>query len=156
MLASGEVDAFHGPRTPSTANAPGVRRLFTDYVAAEKAYYAKTRIFPIMHVVVIRRDVYERDRWVAMALLKAFTAAQQFAYADYAQTAALKSMLPWSAAEAESTRALMGDAWWPYGVEPNRAVLDTFTRYHHRQGLTPRQLSVDDLFAPETRETFKI
>jgi 4,5-dihydroxyphthalate decarboxylase len=157
MLASGEIDAFHGPRTPSTANAPGVRRLFPDYVAAEKAYYAKTRIFPIMHVVVIRRDVYERDRWIATALYKAFVAAQQYAYADYAQTAALKSMLPWSAAEAEATRALMGDAWWPYGVAPNEAVLATFTRYHHRQGLSQRQLSVDELFAPETREAaFKI
>jgi 4,5-dihydroxyphthalate decarboxylase len=156
MLAAGEIDAFHGPRTPSTANAPGVRRLFPDYVAAEKAYYAKTRIFPIMHVVVIRRDVYERDRWIATALFKAFTEAQRYAYDDFRQTAALKAMLPWSFAEAESTRALMGDAWWPYGVDPNAAVLETFTRYHHRQGLSPRQLAVPDLFAPETFETFKI
>lgn len=156
MLASGEIDAFHGPRTPSTANAPGVRRLFPDYAAAEKAYYAKTRIFPIMHVVVIRRDVYERDRWIAMALYKAFVAAQRYAYDDYAQTAALKSMLPWSAAEAEATRALMGDAWWPYGVAGNEAVLETFTRYHHRQGLSPAQLAVHELFAPETLEAFKI
>ncbi|MDB5040654.1 MAG: 4,5-dihydroxyphthalate decarboxylase [Candidatus Eremiobacteraeota bacterium] len=156
MLANGEIDAFHGPRTPSTASAPGVRRLFPDYVAAEKAYYGKTRIFPIMHVVVIRRDVYERDRWIAMALFKAFVAAQRYAYDDYAQTAALKSMLPWSAAEAETTRALMGDAWWPYGVSANDAVLRTFTRYHHRQGLSPGQLLVRELFAPETLEAFKI
>jgi 4,5-dihydroxyphthalate decarboxylase len=156
MLAAGEIDAFHGPRTPSTANAPGVRRLFPDYVAAEKAYYRKTGIFPIMHVVVIRRDVYERDRWVAMALFKAFVAAQRYAYDDYRQTAALKSMLPWSAAEAETTRALMGDAWWPYGAAPNQAVLETFTRYHHRQGLSPRPLEVRDLFAPETLEAFTI
>jgi 4,5-dihydroxyphthalate decarboxylase len=156
MLAAGEIDAFHGPRTPSTANAPGVRRLFPDYVAAEKAYYAKTRVFPIMHVVVIRREVYERDRWIAVALFKAFTEAQRFAYEDYRQTAALKAMLPWSFAEAEATRALMGEEWWPYGVDRNLAVLETFTRYHHRQGLSPRQLGVRDLFAPETFETFKI
>jgi 4,5-dihydroxyphthalate decarboxylase len=156
MLASGEIDAFHGPRTPSTANAPGVRRLFPDYVAAEKAYYAKTRIFPIMHVVVIRRDVYERDRWVATALFKAFGEAQRYAYDDYRQTAALKAMLPWSSAEAEATRALMGEAWWPYGVAGNEDVLETFTRYHHRQGLSPRRLSVRELFAPETFETFAI
>jgi 4,5-dihydroxyphthalate decarboxylase len=156
MLAAGEIDAFHGPRTPSTANAPGVRRLFPDYVAAEKAYYAKTRVFPIMHVVVIRREVYERDRWIAVALFKAFTEAQRFAYDDYRQTAALKAMLPWSFAEAEATRALMGEEWWPYGVDRNLAVLETFTRYHHRQGLSPRPLGVRELFAPETFETFKI
>jgi len=156
MLASGEIDAFHGPRTPSTSNAPGVRRLFPDYVATEKAYYAKTGIFPIMHVVVIRRELYERDRWIAMALFKAFTAAQRYAYDDYRQTAALKSMLPWSWAESETTRALMGDEWWPYGVARNGAVLETFTRYHHRQGLSPQQLAVRDLFAPETLEAFKI
>ena len=156
MLAAGEIDAFHGPRTPSTANAPGVRRLFPDYVATEKAYYAKTRIFPIMHVVVIRRDVYERDRWTATSLFKAFVAAQRYAYDDYRQTAALKSMLPWSAAQADETRALMGDAWWPYGVEDNEAVLETFTRYHHAQGLSPRKLAVRELFAPETLEAFKI
>jgi 4,5-dihydroxyphthalate decarboxylase len=156
MLAAGEIDAFHGPRTPSTANAPGVRRLFPDYVAAEKAYYAKTHVFPIMHVVVIRREVYERDRWIAVALFKAFTEAQRFAYDDYRQTAALKAMLPWSFAEAEATRALMGEEWWPYGVDRNLAVLETFTRYHHRQGLSPRRLGVSELFAPETFETFKI
>jgi 4,5-dihydroxyphthalate decarboxylase len=156
MLASGEIDAFHGPRTPSTASAPGVRRLFPDYVAVEKEYYRKTRVFPIMHVVVIRRDVYERDRWIAMALVKAFVAAQRYAYDDYRQTAALKSMLPWSAAEAETTRELMGEAWWPYGVAPNLTVLETFTRYHHRQGLSPSPLAVHELFAPETLEAFKI
>lgn len=156
MLASGEVDAFHGPRTPSTANASGVRRLFPDYAATEKAYYAQTKIFPIMHVVVIRRDIYERDRWVAMALFKAFSRAQQFAYDDYEQTAALKSMLPWSAAGAEETRALMGRHWWPYGFAENENVLDTFVRYHHEQGLSPQRLVPRDLFAPETLEAFKI
>lgn len=156
MLASGEIDAFHGPRTPSTAHAPGVRRLFAAYVAEEKAYFAKTRIFPIMHVVVIRREVYERDRWIATALYKALAAAQHYAYADYEQTAALKSMLPWSAAAADETRALMGDRWWPYGVAGNEHVLETFTRYHHRQGLSPKLLEIRELFAPETLETFKI
>jgi len=156
MLAAGEIDAFHGPRTPSTAHAPGVRRLFPDYAATEKAYYKKTGIFPIMHVVVIRREIYERDRWIAMALFKAFSRAQQYAYDDYEQTAALKSMLPWSAAGAEETRALMGTHWWPYGFAPNEHVLETFARYHHEQGLSPQQIAPRDLFAPETLEAFKI
>lgn len=156
MLAAGEIDAFHGPRQPSTYGAPGVRRLFENYVDVEKAYYQKTQIFPIMHTVVIKREIYERDRWVAQALFKAFSAAQQYAYEDYRQTAALKAMLPWSAAEAEETRKLMGDQWWPYGLAANEKTLETFTRYHHEQGLSPRQLSPRELFAPETLEAFSI
>ncbi|MBV8645176.1 MAG: ABC transporter substrate-binding protein [Candidatus Eremiobacteraeota bacterium] len=156
MLASGEIDAFHGPRKPSTHDAPGVRRLFPDYVADEKAYYARTGIFPIMHVVVIRRDVYERDRWVAMALYKAFAEAQRRTYDDFRQTAALKAMLPWAAAEAEATRALMGEDWWPYGLAGNEKTLATFARYSHEQGLSKRVLTPRDLFAPETLEAFTI
>ena len=156
MLASGEIDAFHGPRKPSTHDAPGVRRLFPDYVADEKAYYARTGIFPIMHVVVIRRDVYERDHWVAMALYKAFAEAQRRTYDDFRQTAALKAMLPWAAAEAEATRALMGEDWWPYGLAGNEKTLATFARYSHEQGLSKRVLTPRDLFAPETLEAFTI
>ncbi|MBV8748412.1 MAG: ABC transporter substrate-binding protein [Candidatus Eremiobacteraeota bacterium] len=156
MLAGGEIDAFHGPRKPSTHDAPGVRRLFPDYVADEKAYYARTGIFPIMHVVVIRRDVYERDRWVAMALYKAFAEAQRRTYEDFRQTAALKAMLPWAAAEAEATRALMGEDWWPYGLAGNEKTLATFARYSHEQGLSKRMLTPRDLFAPETLEAFTI
>ncbi len=156
MLASGEVDAFYGPRTPSTVNAPGVRRLFPDYVTTEKTYYHKYGIFPIMHAIVIRREIYERDRWIATALLKAFTGAQRYAYDDYEQTAALKTMLPWSAAAADEVRAMMGRHWWPYGFAENERVLDTFVRYHHEQGLSPQRLNPRDLFAPETLETFSI
>lgn len=156
LLASGEIDAFHGPREPSTSRAPGVRRLFPDYVAEEKAYYRKTGIFPIMHTIVIRRAIYERDRWVARALFKAFVQAQRYAYEDYRQTAALKAMLPWAAAEAEATRALMGEDYWPYGFAPNEKTLETFTRYHYEQGLSKRKLEPKELFAPETLEAFKI
>jgi 4,5-dihydroxyphthalate decarboxylase len=156
MLASGEIDAFHGPRRPSTADAPGVRRLFPDPVAEEKAYFRKTGIFPIMHTIVIRREVYERDRWIAHALFKAFAQAQRIAYDDYRQTAALKTMLPWAAAEAEATRALMGEDYWPYGFAANEKTLETFTRYHLEQGLSKRKLEPKELFAPETLEAFKI
>jgi 4,5-dihydroxyphthalate decarboxylase len=158
MLASGEIDAFHGPRMPSVyANrAPGVLRLFEDYVPVERAYFQKTGIFPIMHTVVIRREIYERDRWVAMALAKAFARAQRVAYEDLLQTAALKTMLPWSFADAEATRALMGNDFWPYGFAPNEKTLDLFTRYSFDQGLSKRKLDPRDLFARETLEAFKI
>ena len=122
----------------------------------ERAYFRRTRIFPIMHTVVIRRDVYARHPWTAQSLYKAFCAAQQEAYEDLGHTAALKTMLPWLVAHLEDTRREMGDDFWPYGFAPNRATLATFLRYHHEQGLSKRRLAPDELFAPETREAFRI
>jgi 4,5-dihydroxyphthalate decarboxylase len=156
LLANGGIDAMYSARTPSTLGTRGVRRLFADTVAIERAYFEKTRLFPIMHVVVIRRDLYERHRWVAQALYKAFVQAQRITYADLAENAALKTMLPWVNWELASTRELMGDDYWPYGFEPNRHVLDTFTRYSFEQGLSKRKLDPAELFAAETLEAFKI
>ncbi len=158
MLARGEIDALYTPRMPSTyRSADGrVRRLFEDFPTVELGYFRRTRIFPIMHIVVVRRDVYERDRWVAQSLFKAFRAAQQETYQDLAETAALKTMLPWLTAHLEETRREMGDDFWPYGIEPNRRTLATFLRYSHEQGLAKSVLDPDELFAPETLESFKI
>ena len=125
MLASGEIDALHTARMPSSfGDGSGrVRRLFEDFGAVERAYFRQTRIFPIMHTVVIRRDVYERHRWVAGSLYKAFCSAQRAAYEDLRQTAALKVMLPWLTEHVEQVRAEMGDDFWPYGLraEPRHA-----------------------------------
>ena len=158
MLADGELDALVTARAPSTFhNEPDqVKRLFPDYVEVEKAYYARTKIFPPMHTVVIRRDVYEKNRWVAQALYKAFVAAKKKAYEMYLQTAAMPAMVPWLVAQIEEARSMMGEDWWPYGIEPNRHALDTFLRYHHEQGLSRRRLKPEDLFAPETLATFKV
>jgi 4,5-dihydroxyphthalate decarboxylase len=158
MIADGEIAALQTARAPSTFySRPGtVRRLFDDVVEVEKAYYRKTRIFPIMHTVVIRRDVYEQHRWVAQSLAKAFAEAQKLAYRDLAITNALMTMLPWLTTHHEEARALMGDDYWPYGFAPNRHVLDTFLRYHHEQGLSKRRLAPEELFAPETLESFVI
>jgi len=158
MLAEGELDALVTARAPSTfkSKPDAVKRLFPDYVAKEKEYYRRTRIFPIMHTVVIRRDVYAKNPWVAQSLYKAFAAAKKIASDMYAQTAALSSMLPWSTAQADETRAEMGDDWWPYGLAPNRHVLETFLRYHHEQGLSKRLYKPEELFARETLETFKV
>lgn len=155
MLASGEVAALHSPRIPSTLGK-GARRLFDDFQAVEREYYRRTRIFPIMHTVVIRREVYENARWVAQSLFKAFRAAQQATYADLAETAALKAMLPWLTAHLEDVRREMGDDYWAYGLEPNRHVLDTFLRYSFEQGLSREKLNPEDLFVPETLEAFRI
>ncbi|HEV7478307.1 MAG TPA: ABC transporter substrate-binding protein [Burkholderiales bacterium] len=157
VLAAGELDALVTARAPSTfKTTDAVKRLFPDYVEKEKAYYKRTKIFPIMHTVVIRRDVYAKNPWVAQSLYKAFVASKKIAYEMYAQTAAMTSMLPWTSAQAEEARTEMGDDWWPYGLEPNRHVLETFLRYHHEQGLSKRLFKPEELFAKETLQSFKV
>jgi 4,5-dihydroxyphthalate decarboxylase len=158
MLADGEIDALYTARAPSTfrTRPDAVRRLFPDYVAVEREYFRKTRIFPIMHTVVIRRDVYERHRWCARELYKAFVRAQAVTYRGLEETAAHKAMLPWLTAHVEDTQQTFGADWWAYGLEPNRHVLETFLRYHHEQGLSKRRLAPEELFAPETLEAFRV
>jgi 4,5-dihydroxyphthalate decarboxylase len=159
MLRDGKIDALYTARMPSTYKAGQdgpVRRLFEDYVPVEQAYYRKTRIFPIMHTVAIKRAIYERDPWVAMSLQKAFVKSQKETYDDLYVTAALKAMLPWLTKHVEDARALMGEDFWPYGFEANRETLATFLRYHHEQGLSKKRLQPEELFAPETLESFKI
>jgi ABC-type nitrate/sulfonate/bicarbonate transport system substrate-binding protein len=155
MLAEGEIDALYTPRIPSpfAAGDRRVRRLFTDLVAAEKEYYAATGIFPIMHVVVIRRDVYEQYPWVAQSLYKALLRAKQEAYTTLYDSSALRFMLPWLNQDLEAARALLGEDYWSYGVEGNVEVLATFLRYHHEQGLSRRLLEPLELFAPEATES---
>ncbi|MGC2518692.1 MAG: ABC transporter substrate-binding protein [Burkholderiales bacterium] len=158
MIADGELEAMHTARMPSTfATRPGtVRRLFENYVEVEKAYFRKTKIFPIMHTVVIRRELYKANPWIAQSLYKAFARAQRMVYENLTTTAALTTMLPWQVAHVEEARRELGDDWWAYGCQPNLHVLETFLRYHHEQGLSKRRLKVEELFAPETLEAFKI
>ncbi len=158
MLAEGEIDALHSARAPSTLRSrpKAVRRLFEDFAAVELDYFRRTRIFPIMHTVVIRRELYRRHPWVAGSLMKAFAAAQKKTYADLGETAALKAMLPWLVAHVEEARREMGADWWSYGLEANRHVLETFLRYHRAQGLSKRRLAPQDLFAPETFASYRI
>ncbi|HLI20099.1 MAG TPA: ABC transporter substrate-binding protein [Stellaceae bacterium] len=158
MIAAGELDAIQAPHPPSTFyTAPDrVKRLFENYVEIERAYFRKTKIFPIMHTVAIRREVYEANRWIAQSLFKAFVEAQRKIYDQLRHQEAYSTMLPWQMAYVEETQREFGDDWWAYGLEPNRHVLDTFLRYHHEQGLSPRRLKPEDLFAPETFESFKV
>ncbi len=159
MLRDGAIDALYTARMPSTYQAGGegaVRRLFEGYMEVEQAYYRKTRMFPIMHTVVIRRALYEQYPWIAMSLYKAFVQSQRETYDDLYVTAALKAMLPWLTKHVEDARALMGEDFWPYGFAPNRATLDTFLRYHHEQGLSKKRLAPEEIFAPETLESFRI
>jgi len=158
MLAAGEIDALYSPRAPRsfTTGTGSVRRLFADTRAEEERYFAATGIFPIMHVIVIRRAVYETSRWLARELLKAFTAAKRIAYDDLARTAALPVSLPFAREEYERAVATMGADYWSYGLEPNRHVLSTFARYAASQHLIGQAPDPAGLFAPETGEEFVI
>ena len=158
LLIDGELDALftaHVPPILYEEDSPLVR-LFPDFKSAEKEYFARTGIFPIMHVVVIRKSVLARDPWVARSLLKAFEASLEFSYADLMYRSALKTMLPWSADHVAETVAALGDRYWTYGIDENRHVLDTFLRYHHEQGLSPRAYTSDEIFAPSTAKSFTI
>jgi len=158
MLRDGEIDALYTARMPSSFLSGGgkVKRLFEDYEQVERNYFKETGLFPIMHTVAIRREVYEANRWIAQSLMKAFNQAQRRAYDDLYETAALKTMLPWLTAHVEHVRREMGEDYWPYGFEKNEAVLRTFLRYHHEQGLSKRLLEPRELFVPEAMEAFKI
>jgi 4,5-dihydroxyphthalate decarboxylase len=147
MLADGELDAVYSARNPGTLGA-GVRRLFADPPAVESAYFERTGIFPVMHVLVLRRDVHEQHPWLARELVKACEHAKQLGLAGIGETAALPYALPWLWAEAERTRAVLGEDWWPYGLERNRSTLETFLRYSHEQGLADRRYEPEELFAP--------
>ena len=158
MLVTGEIDALYTPRSPLpfAQRRPEVRRLFADARAEEERYYRQTGIFPVMHVVVLRRDVYAARPWLAQSLFKAFEEARRLAAARLAETAASRDMLTWLYAEAERTRELMGPSWWSYGLAGNEECLATFLRYSREQGLARRTLTPAELFAPQTLESYII
>jgi 4,5-dihydroxyphthalate decarboxylase len=158
MLESGEIDALIAPRAPSCFlnGSPHVKRLFENYVEVERDYYQRTGIFPIMHVVVIKDEILERHPWVAANLYQAFVEAKNRVYQGFRQTAALKVTLPWLLPELERTKELMGEDFWPYGLEANRNTLEAIVQYSHEQGLIKNRLKVEDLFAKSTLEEYAL
>ena len=158
MLVAGELDAVFTARMPPSfyRGDPRVVRLFPDYRAAERAYFHKTRLFPIMHCVAIRRRLYEEHPWIAPNLMKALDESKRLALERAYDANALRYTLPWLVAELEETMRLMGPDPWPYGVAPNQAALEAMCRYAHEQGLTGRRLAVEELFAPNTAAMFRI
>ncbi len=140
MLVAGDIDALFAPHTPDVfrQRRPEVVRLFTDPRRAATEWFGRTRLFPIMHLVVVRRDVYEADRWVVRSLFKAFCDAKAAALARLRFTGTLAAMAPWLVEDLEAAEALFGDRYWPYGVEANRAELDTALRWAHDQGIARR------------------
>jgi 4,5-dihydroxyphthalate decarboxylase len=158
MLADGEIDGIIAPRTPSCFDwgHPDVGWLFPDPAAAAAEYFARTGIFPIMHLVGIRRTLAQQHPWLAASVLKAFEQAKREALARLADTSATKITLPFVEEQLKKARELMGPDFWSYGVASNRKTLDTFLRHHHAQGLSSRRVAVDELFHPATLEAFKV
>ncbi|WP_092817820.1 substrate-binding domain-containing protein [Halopenitus malekzadehii] len=156
MIGDGTLDALVTARTPSSFDGESVVRLFPNFRDVEREYYQKTGHFPIMHTVVLRTDVYEENPWIAQELNKAFHKAKELCLERIGDTTALQNALPWLHGEVERTREIMGDDYWPYGVEANRDTLETMTRYSYEQGLTEEKLDIGDLFAPNTYREFKV
>ena len=158
MLAEGSIDAVIGPRAPSCFEHghPHVGWLYADPAAAAAAWYRKTRIFPIMHLVGIRRTLAERHPFLPAAVAKAFAAAKALAMAKLTDSSATKVTLPFVEEQLRAARAMMGEDFWSYGLAANRHVLDAFLAAHHAQGLSVRRLQADELFHPSTRESHSI
>lgn len=152
MLDRGEIDFLITGNNPRSfrSGSPNVQRLFPNYRELERDYYRRTKIYPIMHTVVIRRDVYDRDPWVAVSLYNAFCAAKGLCCQLLLETGSPKATFGWLQAMIEEEQAVFGKDWYPYGVEPNRPSLEALLQYNYEQGLTPRPIEVEELFAPST------
>ncbi|MES2050889.1 MAG: PhnD/SsuA/transferrin family substrate-binding protein [Pseudomonadota bacterium] len=156
QLLDGRIDALIAPRAPASFVQGKSVRLFNNLRETERAYYAKTGIFPIMHVVGIRAALVEQQPWLAASVYKAFNRAKDHALRELSEVGALKTSLPWLTSEYDDTVAAMGRDFWQYGVQSNKAALDAFLRYHHQQGLSSRLMQAGELFAPSTEEQFVI
>lgn len=158
LLVAGEIDAIMAPHPP-TAFADGsgeIVRLFSDCEAAERAYFERTGIFPIMHVIVLRSDVHERYPWAAANLFTAFEEAKQRSLARMTDSNAPRTPVPWQTAHTRRVQAVLGPDIWPYGLEQNRTTIEAFLQYATEQGIMRMPLAPEDLFAPQVRQFFRV
>jgi len=158
MLLSGEVDAIlsaHPPHSFETGD-PRVCRMFENFVEIETQYYRDTGIFPIMHVVALRRPVIEATPWVAMNLFTAFAAAKRNSVARALESTAPRFPIPWVFETTRRAQELFGEDHWPYGVAANRTTLEAFLDYAHEQGVCQRRLALDELFPASVASSFRV
>jgi 4,5-dihydroxyphthalate decarboxylase len=154
MLDAGEIDALISADAPKCIlqHSPRVRRLFPDYERVERDYYKRTGIFPIMHTVVMRRQLLKEHPEVAQAVYKGFCDAKKAAQDRYRFGLIfnnMDTMLPWVSHLIVEDISVLGEDWWPYGIAANRKALEAVLRYHVEQGITDRHFSIEDMFAPE-------
>jgi 4,5-dihydroxyphthalate decarboxylase len=158
MLVEGKLDALFTARAPScfVNGAPNIDRLFPDYREVEKQYYKKTRLFPIMHLIGIRKSLAEKHPWLPVSVYKAFCEAKALALDEVRDVSALNVTLPWVEAETLDTIRLMGKDYWKYGIAENLPEIEALARYSYEQGLATRKLTPEELFHKSTFEISKI
>jgi 4,5-dihydroxyphthalate decarboxylase len=156
MLVAGELDAVLSARPPAAFNEGKLARLYPEYRQAEEAYFRKTGVFPIMHIIALRREVLDRDPWVAMNLVKAFEEAKRRSLARFADVTASHAPLAWTGDYVAELRRVFGDDPFPYGLEPNRRTLEAFLQFAFEQGVCHRKLAPEELFPPQVLTSFKI
>jgi 4,5-dihydroxyphthalate decarboxylase len=152
MLISGELDGFIGPRTPKSyrdGKTP-IRRLFENFEDVEKSYYRKSKIFPIMHSLGIRRELYEKHPWIALNIYLAFSEAKRISQAEFLETAALKIGHPWIVSSVQAAQDVLGPDIFPYGVEASRPTLEAAIRYSMEQYMAVRPVTIEEMFPPNT------
>ena len=152
LLERGEIDFMMTANNPLAfrRGATKVRRLFPNYAELEKDYYRRTRIYPIMHTVVIRRDVHERHPWVALNMYQALCKAKEHAYDLLADMGSPKVSSAWLQPLIEEEKEIIGQDWYPYGIAANRPTIEALLQYTHEHGLTDRRVELEELFAPST------
>jgi len=152
MLERGEIDFLMTANNPLAfrRGASNIRRLFPNYRQVEQDYYRRTKIYPIMHTVVIRRDIHERNPWAALNLYTAFCRAKEHCYRWLSETGSPKASFAWLQPLIEEERAIIGPDWYPYGIGQNRASIEALLQYTHEQGLSERRLELEELFVPST------
>lgn len=158
MLEAGDIDALISADVPRCVleDSPNVGRLFDNHEAVEREYFQRTGIFPIMHGVVVRRELAREQPHLVKAVYEAFCAAKDKAAERIVHMMTfnnMDTMVPWLTKRVEDDRALLGDDWWPYGIKANRKAIDAVLRYHHEQGLTSRRFGIEEIFVPELLDT---
>lgn len=157
LLADGEIDATIGADPPTClGKIPHVQRLFPDFRSEEKAYYRKTGVFPIMHLVAMRREVYEQNKFAASSLFEAFDESKEIARKRMNFTGALRYMLPWLSADLDEINEVFGDDCWPHGIEANRKTLEALVQYLYEQAMIEKTVPIEELFAPVRRTNFPV
>lgn len=158
MLVAGEIDAVLTAHPPHCFEQrhPNIRRLFEDYLDVETRYVRETGIFPIMHTVAIRKELVDRNPWIAMNIFKAFEEAKNRSVARMLFIGIAGVPIPWGYAHAQRAQELFGDDIWPYGIEPNRTTLDAFLQYAFEQGVCHRRLKPEELFAPQVQRSVRV
>lgn len=158
MLKMGEIDALIGPRPPSSyeGGKRNVKRLFEDFEREEVQYYKKNKIFPIMHIIVIRQGIYESYAWAAQNLYKAFCRAKEICFRNLAQTGFVDYSPPWLIRGLNKIRETLGEDFWPYGIEKNQKEIETLIQYSVEQGLINKRLKIEEIFAENTFSGLKV